>query len=115
MNNKNNKFRQAVFVVIYRKNNLTKNFDFLLLKRKKHWIGWEFTKGGVESTFTLSIRAGSPLSPAAEVPSESRQRPLLSIALTFIFQLTSNNRSTIEEVEDGSILFFNTSKLSPSH
>ncbi len=50
MNNKNNKFRQAVFVVIYRKNNLTKNFDFLLLKRKKHWIGWEFTKGGVESS-----------------------------------------------------------------
>jgi 8-oxo-dGTP pyrophosphatase MutT (NUDIX family) len=45
------KYRKAVFVVVYRK---TKNFlgkekiKYLILKRKKHWNGWEFPKGGVD-------------------------------------------------------------------
>jgi len=40
------KYRQAVFVVIYKKQE-GKTF-YLVLKRKKHWTGWEFTKGGIE-------------------------------------------------------------------
>jgi ADP-ribose pyrophosphatase YjhB (NUDIX family) len=45
------KYRLAVFIVVYRR---TKNFfgnkkiKYLLLKRKKHWVGWEFPKGGVD-------------------------------------------------------------------
>ncbi len=39
-------YRKAVFVVVYAK---TKNgIEYLLLKRKLHWIGWEFPKGGIE-------------------------------------------------------------------
>lgn len=43
-----NKFRRAVFAVVYSKeDNKTK---YLLLKRKLHWRGWEFVKGGVENS-----------------------------------------------------------------
>jgi len=37
--------RKAVFVVIYSKN---KKIKYLIFKRKLHWKGWEFTKGGLE-------------------------------------------------------------------
>jgi predicted ribosome quality control (RQC) complex YloA/Tae2 family protein len=41
------KFRKSVFMVVYRwEDNKTK---YLLLKRKLHWKGWEFPKGGVEN------------------------------------------------------------------
>jgi len=43
---KEKKYRPAVFVVVYKKQ-YGKIF-YLLLKRRKHWIGWEFTKGGIE-------------------------------------------------------------------
>lgn len=45
-------FRKAVFIVTYRK---TKNIfgktkiKYLLLKRKLHWKGWEFPKGGIKN------------------------------------------------------------------
>jgi 8-oxo-dGTP pyrophosphatase MutT (NUDIX family) len=39
------KYRLAVFIVTYRKN---KKIEYLVLKRKLHWIGWEFPKGGIE-------------------------------------------------------------------
>jgi len=40
------KYRRAVFVVVYTiENNKTK---YLILKRKLHWKGWEFPKGGLE-------------------------------------------------------------------
>ncbi len=40
------KYRQAVFALPYAK---TKNgIEYILLKRKLHWVGWEFTKGGIE-------------------------------------------------------------------
>ncbi len=42
------RFRSAVFIVVYRKNPRTKTPEYLLLKRKLHWIGWEFPKGGIE-------------------------------------------------------------------
>ena len=40
-----NKYRKSVFVVVYRKT--SEGIKYLLLKRKLHWIGWEFPKGGV--------------------------------------------------------------------
>jgi len=43
---KRGKFRKAVFVVLYSKKGKTKKY--LLLKRKLHWAGWEFPKGGIK-------------------------------------------------------------------
>src|SRR3989344_6520130 len=40
------KYRKTVFVVVYRRKN--DKVEYLLLKRKLHWKGWEFTKGGIE-------------------------------------------------------------------
>lgn len=40
------KFRKAVFIVTYRRTN--SGLVYLILKRKLHWTGWEFPKGGVE-------------------------------------------------------------------
>jgi 8-oxo-dGTP pyrophosphatase MutT (NUDIX family) len=40
-------FRKAVFGVAYTKDNNGK-IEYLLLKRKNHWIGWEFPKGKIE-------------------------------------------------------------------
>lgn len=40
------RYRQGIFIVVYSK---TKNeIEYLLLKRKLHWVGWEFPKGGKE-------------------------------------------------------------------
>ncbi|MEI6058901.1 MAG: NUDIX domain-containing protein, partial [archaeon] len=39
-------YRKAVFVVVYRISG--KKIIYLTLKRKLHWKGWEFPKGGVE-------------------------------------------------------------------
>ncbi|MBI2628523.1 NUDIX domain-containing protein [Candidatus Pacearchaeota archaeon] len=39
-------YRKAVFVVVYKKQD--NKIKYLILKRKLHWKGWEFTKGGVE-------------------------------------------------------------------
>lgn len=53
---KESKFRKAVFIVIYRKekdSNNKEKIKYLILKRKKHWIGWEFPKGGVEDNEDL--------------------------------------------------------------
>ena len=45
---KNNKeFRPGIFLVVY-KTDKTKKPEYLVLKRKLHWKGWEFTKGGKE-------------------------------------------------------------------
>ena len=40
------KFRKSVFIVVYSKHK--KEIQYLILKRKLHWNGWEFPKGGVE-------------------------------------------------------------------
>jgi 8-oxo-dGTP pyrophosphatase MutT (NUDIX family) len=47
MNKIKNNYRKAVFVVAYAKN-YYKKIEYLLLKRKLHWVGWEFPKGGIE-------------------------------------------------------------------
>jgi DNA polymerase len=43
--------RQAVFIVAYRQ--INKKILYVLLKRKKHWTGWEFPKGGIEKNENL--------------------------------------------------------------
>jgi len=40
------KYRKAVFIVTYKKEK--NKILYLLLKRKLHWTGWEFPKGGIE-------------------------------------------------------------------
>lgn len=40
------RYRKAVFVVVYSKTE--KEIEYLILKRKLHWNGWEFPKGGLE-------------------------------------------------------------------
>jgi bis(5'-nucleosidyl)-tetraphosphatase len=39
-------YRRGVFLVVYRKNK--DKIEYLLLKRKLHWKGWEFPKGGLD-------------------------------------------------------------------
>lgn len=41
-------YRKGVFIVVYRKDRKNNKIEYLLLKRKLHWIGWEFPKGGIE-------------------------------------------------------------------
>ncbi|MBI2629562.1 NUDIX domain-containing protein [Candidatus Pacearchaeota archaeon] len=40
------KYRKGVFIIVYRKEK--DKIIYLLLKRRLHWKGWEFPKGGVE-------------------------------------------------------------------
>ena len=42
---KKKQYRQAVFVVTYSKT--SEGIKYLILKRKFHWRGWEFPKGGI--------------------------------------------------------------------
>jgi len=41
---KRGRYRRAVFIVVYSK--VGNKIKYLLLKRKLHWKGWEFPKGG---------------------------------------------------------------------
>jgi 8-oxo-dGTP pyrophosphatase MutT (NUDIX family) len=45
--NKNKNYRKSVFAVTYSIDSNGK-ISYVLLKRKKHWKGWEFPKGKVE-------------------------------------------------------------------
>lgn len=40
------KFRNSVFVVVYSREK--NKIEYLILKRKLHWKGWEFPKGGID-------------------------------------------------------------------
>ena len=48
-------YRKAVFIVVYaiEKNEIL----YAILKRKKHWSGWEFPKGGVDNNEVLEKTA----------------------------------------------------------
>lgn len=46
------KYRRAVFIVTYAI--IKDKPQYLLLKRKLHWIGWEFPKGGIEKKENLN-------------------------------------------------------------
>lgn len=62
------KYRKAVFAVVYRINN--DKVEYLLLKRKLHWKGWEFCKGGCDSG-----ESGKKCV-AREVKEETGQKPV---------------------------------------
>jgi len=40
------KYRKAVFAVVYARTK--KGIEYIILKRKKHWKGWEFVKGKID-------------------------------------------------------------------
>lgn len=63
------RYRKAIFIVVYRRSKFRK-IKYLLFKRKLHWIGWEFPKGGVR-TSELDKRAIT-----REVKEETGQLPL---------------------------------------
>lgn len=48
------KYRKAIFIVTYVKTR--KSIEYLILKRKLHWKGWEFPKGALKF-FETKIRA----------------------------------------------------------
>lgn len=49
------KFRKAVFIVVYHRDK--NKIFYVILKRKKHWRGFEFPKGGVEKGEKLAEAA----------------------------------------------------------
>jgi len=61
-------YRPSVFAIVYLKK---KNLSYLILKRKLHWTGWEFPKGGIDKKENLlqSVRR--------EVFEETGQFPVL--------------------------------------
>ncbi|MEK6833346.1 MAG: NUDIX domain-containing protein [Nanoarchaeota archaeon] len=54
--NKKDKFRHSVFGVAYAQDNSGK-IEYVILKRKKHWKGWEFPKGKIERFETKRMAA----------------------------------------------------------
>jgi 8-oxo-dGTP pyrophosphatase MutT (NUDIX family) len=50
-NLKEGKYRKAIFGVAYSKSSKGE-IEYLILKRKKHWKGWEFPKGKIEKNET---------------------------------------------------------------
>lgn len=47
------KYRKAVFIVTYSKTGKNKDkINYLILKRKLHWRGWEFPKGAIKFSET---------------------------------------------------------------
>jgi len=40
------KIRRAIFIVVYTQTK--QGIKYLILKRKLHWKGWEFPKGGIK-------------------------------------------------------------------
>lgn len=65
---KRGKYRKGVFIVIYRKVN--DEIKYLILKRKLHWKGWEFPKGGCKKAETGKKCV------AREVKEETGQKPM---------------------------------------
>jgi len=56
MKKRPDKYRRAIFGVAYSKNTDGK-IEYVILKRKKHWKGWEFPKGKIEKFETKRIAA----------------------------------------------------------
>lgn len=46
------KYRKAIFIVVYASSKKG-DIEYLLLRRKLHWRGWEFPKGGIEGNESL--------------------------------------------------------------
>ena len=65
---KSNRYRNAVFIVVYRKEK--NKILYLLLKRKLHWVGWEFPKGGVKGRESMEKTINR------EIKEETGQKPI---------------------------------------
>lgn len=50
---KRGKYRHAIFAVVYSKTG--NRVEYLILKRKHHWKGWEFVKGKIERFETMKM------------------------------------------------------------
>lgn len=50
-NQKTGGYRKSIFCVVYKEDR--NRILYLLLKRKLHWNGWEFPKGGIEKSENL--------------------------------------------------------------
>lgn len=65
------KYRKGVFFVVFRKERKVK---YLVLKRKLHWTGWEFCKGGVKgvekelTTVKRELKEETGCNPVAIIP-----------------------------------------------
>jgi 8-oxo-dGTP pyrophosphatase MutT (NUDIX family) len=55
-NKKKGKYRKAIFGVAYYINP-EGEIEYIILKRKKHWKGWEFPKGKIEKFETKKMAA----------------------------------------------------------
>jgi 8-oxo-dGTP pyrophosphatase MutT (NUDIX family) len=55
-NKQNKKYRKAIFGVAYSKSSDGK-IEYIILKRKNHWKGWEFPKGKIEKFETKKMAA----------------------------------------------------------
>ncbi|MDD5178242.1 MAG: NUDIX domain-containing protein [Candidatus Nanoarchaeia archaeon] len=66
-------YRKGVFVVVYKKKK--EKIKYLILKRKLHWNGYEFPKGGIEKGESLikTVRR--------EVSEETKEKPIRMINL----------------------------------
>lgn len=53
---RHDKYRRAIFGVAYSINSEGK-IEYIILKRKKHWKGWEFPKGKIEKFETKKMAA----------------------------------------------------------
>ena len=51
----NKKWRPGIFIVTYKR--VGKEIKYLILKRKLHWKGYEFPKGGIEKKESLKKKA----------------------------------------------------------
>ncbi len=68
------RYRKGVFIVVYRKEK--GKIKYLLLKRKLHWKGWEFPKGGIEEEPEM-------IAVKRETKEETGQKPILIISLKY--------------------------------
>jgi len=66
------KYRNGIFVIVFRKNK--SKYEYLILKRKLHWKGWEFPKGGCKKgeDYLRCIKR--------ELKEETKQSPLSIIS-----------------------------------
>jgi len=61
------KYRKGIFIVTYRKED--DKIKYLLLKRKLHWKGWEFPKGGIEKGTILQNIKREVKEETSQIPS----------------------------------------------
>jgi len=69
------RYRKAIFVITY--SETKKGIEYLLLKRKLHWSGWEFPKGGIEKEERIKSAI------IREVKEETGLAPIRIIKLNF--------------------------------